>query len=190
VKVGIFVGSFNPPTKAHLEIGKYLYQKRILDKIIYVPVNNKEKDLISLFHRINMLKIMLKDYSCFSVSSIMEEIKSNFNYNILKYFEKEYDDIYIIMGSDLFLKFNSFDNKEEMLNKYHFIIVPRDNIDINNIINDNYFKYLFKFRIIDYYNNISSSLVRENLKKKMMITKSLDDKVYDYILQEKLYQDE
>ena len=35
MKTGIFVGSFNPPTKAHLEISNLLYSEKLVEKIIF-----------------------------------------------------------------------------------------------------------------------------------------------------------
>ena len=67
MKTGIFVGSFNPPTKAHFDIAHYLYNNNILEKIIFVPVNNKKKNLVSLEKRIDMLNSYIKKYDYFNV---------------------------------------------------------------------------------------------------------------------------
>ena len=56
--VGIFIGSFNPPTRAHLGVAIQL--KGRFKKIIFVPVNSKEKKLISLNTRIEMLSLLKK----------------------------------------------------------------------------------------------------------------------------------
>ena len=45
----LFIGSFNPITKAHKEIVLDLLNKEIVDVIYFLPVNNQEKtNLIEL----------------------------------------------------------------------------------------------------------------------------------------------
>ena len=40
MKIGIFIGSFNPPHLGHLDIIKYLLNKKYVDKILIVPTKN------------------------------------------------------------------------------------------------------------------------------------------------------
>ena len=40
--IGLFIGSFNPPTMAHLNISLLLLDK--LEKVVFIPVNSKEKE--------------------------------------------------------------------------------------------------------------------------------------------------
>ena len=40
-KYGFFGGSFNPVTKAHVELAKEITNKYKLDKVIFVPVGDK-----------------------------------------------------------------------------------------------------------------------------------------------------
>lgn len=187
MRTGIFVGSFNPPTKAHFSIAHILYNDNFLDKIVFVPVNNDKKDLISLEKRIEMLDLYTKNYNYLQVSNIMEEFDC-FNYKVLEELNKVYNNIYIIMGSDLLERFSFFDNYQDMLEKYHFIIIERFNINCIDIINKYYKDYENKFTILNYNNNISSSLVREKIIKKEDISNMVDDCIIEYINESKLYQ--
>ena len=58
MKIGFFGGSFNPPTIAHLNLAKQAVKEYNLDKLYFVPVNNKKKkkDLIDIDLRIQMLE--------------------------------------------------------------------------------------------------------------------------------------
>ena len=40
MKIGIFVGSFNPVHKGHIKIVKHLLTKKYLDKVLIVPTGN------------------------------------------------------------------------------------------------------------------------------------------------------
>ena len=72
--IGLFVGSFNPPTKAHLEICEVL--KKYFSKIVLVPVNSKNKRLIDINERIYMLNIYKDKNDFLEVNSIMKNYKS------------------------------------------------------------------------------------------------------------------
>ena len=188
MKTGIFIGSFNPPTKAHLEIAKLLYNEKLVEKIVFVPVNNDKKDLVSIEHRINMLNEYCNDFNYLEVSNIMKTYPNNFNYLVLEDLSIKYNDLYIIMGSDLLNNFHNFDNYLYMLEKYHFIIIPRGNIDINSLINNYYGDYKNKFIILNYYSDISSSLVRLNINNERVASEMTDNHILDYIKENNLYK--
>ena len=187
MKSGIFVGSFNPPTKAHFDIAHYLYDNNILAKIIFVPVNNLKKDLVSLEKRIDMLNSYIKKYDYLCISKIMQNYHG-FNYQVLNELSNIYEDIYIIMGSDLLERFSSFTNYQDMLEKYHFVIIPRFGIDSTQLIKKEYHNYMDKFIIVNYHSNVSSSLARECLKENKDIKKMVPSEVEEYIRCEMLYQ--
>jgi len=182
--IGLFIGSFNPPTLAHLEICIKL--KKSFNKIVLVPVNSNDKRLIDIKERINMLNILKNKYPFLEISGIMKNY-SYLNFRIIDLLKKEYGDVNIIMGSDLFVKFSYFDNYEYLLNNYSFTIITRNQIDINSIINKKYFLYKNKFSIINYYSNISSTLVRDKIQKKEELKSVLDRDVYLYIKAHHLY---
>ena len=182
--IGLFIGSFNPITMAHVNICLKLKDK--FSKIVLVPVNSREKELISLDTRIEMLNIIKNKYSFIEISDIMKNY-SYLNYRIIDLLNEEYQDINIIMGSDLLEKFDTFDNYEYLLNKYRYTIIPRNNIDLNKLINDKYLKYQNKFDILDYQNDISSSMVRDNIKNNKNVSGLMDEDVLEYIKTKSLY---
>ena len=182
--IGIFIGSFNPFTKAHLDICKKL--KKRFNKIVLVPVNSNDKYLISLKERINMLNILKNKYSFLEISNIMEKY-SYLNYRIIDILRNKYQNINLIMGSDLLEKFSYFDNYEYLLQEYSFTIIPRGNINIKKIVNEKYSMYQDKFTILKFQSDISSSLVRNKIKSDEDVTSVLDKDVFDYIKKHHLY---
>ena len=182
--IGLFIGSFNPITKAHLDICRIL--KYNFKKIVLVPVNSNNKELIDINKRINMLYIIKNKYRFIEISNIMKKY-SYVNYRIIDLLKQEYGELNIIMGSDLLEKFDSFDNYEYLLNNYNFTIIPRDNMNVKKIINDKYKNYKTKFKILDYQSNISSTKVKELLKDNKDVSNVLDKDVYEYIKKNDLY---
>lgn len=181
--IGIFIGSFNPPTVAHLQICLKLHN--MFKKIILIPVNTKSKNLISMYHRINMLGLYKRKYSFLEIDNIMEKY-SYFDYRILDLLQKKYHNIKIIIGGDLLEKINQFDNKDYLLKNYYFVVIKR-NMDVDNIINSKYKDYCNHFEIIDYNSNISSTLVRDLIKNNKSTKNILDKEVKDYINNNHLY---
>lgn len=181
--IGIFIGSFNPPTLAHLGICKKL--KSNFKKIVLVPVNSKDKELVSFTSRVDMLNILTRQYRFLEISDIMKNY-SYLNYRIIDLLRNKYHNIGIIIGSDLLEKLDTFDNYQYLLENYVFYVIPRDD-DINKIINQKYFDYQDKFKIIKFNSNISSTMARNNLKNNLDTKNILDKDVLSYIREKHLY---
>ena len=58
MKLGVYVGSFNPVHKGHIKIINHLLDNNYVDKILVIPTGNywDKNDLEDIRHRINMLK--------------------------------------------------------------------------------------------------------------------------------------
>lgn len=182
--IGLFIGSFNPPTLAHLQI--CLSLKKMFSKIIFIPVNTKEKKLVSMYHRINMLKIYTKKYSFLEVDNIMENY-SYFDYRILDLLKRKYHNVKVIVGSDILNNLKNFDNKKYLISNYEFIVITRDSFDAEKIINNYYGDYKKNFIVHQYTSDISSTKVREYIKNKMDTKKFLDMEIDFYIRENQLY---
>ena len=171
-KIGFFGGCFNPPTNIHINIANSLIKQGKLDKVVFVPVNDyyKKQDLAKSKHRLNMLKIALKDYENLKVDDI--EIKANrilcavdafeliINSNTYKQKEN-----FMIMGSDNYDKMPQWKDYTKINNKYKYIVIDRNE------------------------NEISSTQIREMIKnndKKVM--EYLPEEVYNYIIENELYK--
>ena len=181
--IGLFIGSFNPPTLAHLNICLKLENE--FSKIIFIPVNTKDKNLVSILHRINMLKIYKKKYHFLDVDNIMYNY-SYFDYRILDLLNMKYRDIKIIIGSDILDKLYKFDNKKYLLENFNYVVIKRDN-DVENIINSKYKKYKNHFEICDFESQISSTKVRELIKNNKSTKNIIDKDINDYIINNNLY---
>jgi len=182
MKTGLFVGSFNPITKAHINIARHLINKKIVNKIIFLPVINNDKKLESLDNRINMINLVI-DNNKYIVSDIMSNY-SEFNYIVINELNKSYKDLYLIMGFDLIKRFKSFDNYLDLINNFHLIIINRDATykEMYKYIHKEFNDYLDKFILIDYHSKLSSSSWKKNSNNSI-----LNKKVIDYINSNKLY---
>ena len=181
--IGLFIGSFNPPTKAHIEICEKLEKE--FKKIVLVPVNSKDKYLVSIRDRVNMLTILTRKYNYIEVTDIMKNY-SYLNYRIIDLLKSIYGNISIIIGSDLLDKLDTFENYEYLLNNYKFYVLTREN-NTNKIINKKYFNYKDKFKVIEFNSNISSTMARCHIEKNLDTKNILDSDVLNYIKEHNLY---
>lgn len=189
MKIGIYVGSFNPPHKGHIKIVNHLLDKNYLDKIIIIPTGNywDKNNLVNINDRINMLKF-------YENEKIIIDDKNNnieYTYQLLNNLSKEYknDELNLIIGADNIINFDKWKNYKEVL-EYNLVILNRDNINI--------LKYLEKLNkkdkyiIIDDLPNIdiSSTMIRNKINENNYVNLSmyLDKVVYDYIKKNKIYE--
>ncbi|MBQ9072217.1 MAG: nicotinate (nicotinamide) nucleotide adenylyltransferase [Bacilli bacterium] len=190
MKIGIYVGSFNPPHKGHIKIVNHLINN-YLDKVIIIPTGNywNKLDLVSINDRINMLKFYEKE-------KIIIDNKNNnleYTYQILNNLVKKYkkDELYLIIGADNIVNFDKWKNYKEIL-EYNLIILNRDNIDV--------LKYLDKLNKKDKYiivNDLpnidtSSTMIRNKIKNKDYnnLSMYIDNCILNYIKENKLYEGE
>lgn len=186
----VFGGTFNPPTKAHYLIINYLLNKYNPENLIIVPVSNKyPKEKISDEKRLEMLEILFKNKDRRIIISDIE-IKNKIvgTYYTLKELNKEYQDIYFIMGADNFSYLDKWIESKKLLNEFKFIIISRDNIDIKELIKSKFKDYQNNIIIDNNLNfDISSTKIREN---KLFTKEYLNEEIIDYIKKNNLYKEE
>lgn len=162
----VFAGTFNPIHNAHIVMAEYVLNKYNFDKIIFIPSyipphKNIDKDLAA--HRMNMIKIALKKYSNFEISDI--EYKSeNKSYSVytVKEMIKKYNIVgrlNFIIGTDAFLKIETWYQKDELKKLLHFIVFKRfgDELEKFDVLREK----KWDFEIIENeYMDISSTGIR------------------------------
>lgn len=133
MKIGIYVGSFNPVHKGHIHLIEQLLEKNVIDWVNVIATEGywHKKDLLPLENRIKMLKE-------YETKQIRIEEKYNFlpyTYQILEAMKKEYpqDQLYLLIGADQLPDFPKWQHFEDLL-KYHIIVIPRNQIDAGEYI--------------------------------------------------------
>ncbi|MBM31353.1 MAG: nicotinate (nicotinamide) nucleotide adenylyltransferase [Chloroflexi bacterium] len=188
-KIGILGGTFDPIHLGHFVLAQKAYEELNLDKVVLVPANypwlKKPLRLTDSFHRINMINLLIKNYSWLELSNIdilrggntytkdtLEELK-----NIFPLPTK----MYLILGSDNFHDFHKWKNYERILELANIVIAKRPNFEINS--NDFQNIKVLNSSMLD----ISSTIVREKIKKGFSMNKLIPLEVINYINNNKLY---
>lgn len=183
IRIGVFGGSFNPIHNAHIEIAENALQQANLDKIIFVPakVSPYKKDSTeyeSEIHRLNMIKIAIKDNPKFEVSEC-DIHREGVSYTIdmlgdikMKYSNAE---LYFIGGEALY-DIKNWHRGEEVIKKVKLIVAPRDGYVLDKV-------YFPKGTIFlhEPATNTSSTVIRNGDNS------FLPSEVLDYIIENNLY---
>ena len=185
MKIGVFVGSFNPVHEGHMKMVNYILNKDIVDKIYVIPtLPYWDKDNFApLEDRINMLKFYEND----RIIVDGDHNKYPYTYLLMEALVKEYpkDEFMLIIGADNIVSFDKWKNYKDLL-KHKIIVTNRDDIDVYEYIN----KYEEKDNFIvlnDFpYIPISSTEIKKNIEN----NNNLNPDVYKYIKDHHLYEEE
>ncbi len=181
----LFGGSFNPVTKAHLNIIKLLKEKFKPENIVVMPVgdNYTWKNMANFSDRFNMLNLVKDDF----IISDFEQKNTKFSgtYYTLNELSKKYNDLYFCIGADNLDAFDKWINYKNLLQDYNIIVFERPGFKSRKIIDKKYSEYKEKFHILELNLDVSSSQIRSDVLK---YKDYIDEKVYDYIIRHNLYR--
>ena len=194
----VFGGSFNPPLNSHfLMAQEVLNQYEQVEKIVFVPVNNKyqKAGLIENKHRYNMLKLVADKNKDFSVSDIdFYGERSLYTVAVLEKMKKQFPNkqIWFLTGSDNLKTIHTWKGAEELVSNYKILVMVRNQDNIKEIIKNSKLLNNYKENIFELNpearNDISSTFVRSQIKKGKSIKYMLPDEVYEYIERNNLYK--
>lgn len=182
MKIGVYVGSFNPPHKGHKKIANHLVKNKYVDKVLIIPTSNywNKTNLVNLEHRLNMLNFFKTDNII--INNTLNNIE--FTYQILRELKKDDNEYSLILGADNIIDFHKWNYYEELL-ELELLIINRDNINVKEYLDK--LNKKDKYKIIKIENiDISSTYIRENLDNKNILN-IIDKQVLEYIKKENLY---
>lgn len=199
IKTGIFGGAFNPIHNGHLNLAKKYLEVLNLDRIIFIPTalppHKTDRFLASKEDRFNMLELAISDCDRLEISDIeFQRQGKSYTYDTLCLLREKYpnDDFYLIIGADQFLTFNLWYRYRDILDIASICTAARENgnqrekiIDFSNKL-DGLDKNRFHLLNSDAI-EVSSSQVREKIKKGEDVSSLIPEKVYNYIVEKGLY---
>lgn len=196
MSIALYGGSFDPIHIGHLITAENALETYNLEKVIFIPsyitpLKGRELEA-SDKNRFEMTKLSTKDNFKFEVSDY--EISNegvSYSYHTVKYFSELYKNkkIYFIIGTDRAKDLKKWYNISELSKLVTFIFVARDEEDLYKIVegDDTFYKSIsyeiMKSPIIE----ISSSLIRNNIKNKKSIKYMITNECKTYIEELSLY---
>lgn len=197
----IFGGAFDPVHKGHIAIALSALKKYNFDKLLFMVSKeppHKSNHTASFIHRINMVQLAISGLGDkFGVTDIEAKLKDlSYTYNSLSALKEIYanDNIYFLVGSDIFASIEKWYNYKKLFDLAYFIIGCRPGISFKNMIEsvpDDIKKRIIDKDKIELFEidsfNISSSEIRQSIKKYLKYLPSL---VAEYIINNNLYNKE
>ncbi len=193
-------GTFNPVHKGHIAIARAAKKGYRLNRIIFVPSGNpphKTREYIAPKEdRFRMVKLAIAGTKGFSISRV-ELDRPGYSYAVDTFNElkNEYRGsalLYYIMGMDSINEILTWKKPIELFKICEFIVATRPGAKIRTM------RRILKFppvrmhadriHLIEVKMDVSSTKIRETLKKGDMPAKLLDKKVAKYIKEHKLYE--
>jgi nicotinate-nucleotide adenylyltransferase len=191
MKIGIFGGSFNPPTKGHTRLANYIAESGVVDRVYMMPCYKSlyNKELTSGSDRLKMIELASRHPHVMPLDwEIKNKIEGKGTYEIMKMLEREFagDTLYFVIGLDNSQKVRTWRNGHLIIDELRFIVVPRE----GTVANDMWFTNYPHIYLKDYEpDDISSSKVKSLLKENGNFNQHLDFFVSQYIIQNQLYKE-
>ena len=211
-KIALFGGTFDPIHLGHRNCIEYLVKTRTFLKVILIPTSQNplkiQQKPTSAKNRLKMIDLALTNYSGL-IEIDHHEIrkqKPSYTFETLKHLKKKhpFENLHFVMGLDTFLKIDQWKNFSEILKMTNLLIINQPSCSP-------YLKYenlpkgvqpfveSFKKRTvflntgysIDFLElktrEVSSSLIREKIKRGQSCEKLLDPQVEKYIKEHNVY---
>ena len=193
MKTGIFGGTFNPIHCGHLINCEFVRSSAGLDRVIFVPagtpVHKPDLNIESAEDRCNMISLAIENNPDFSLSRIeIERSTESYTIYTLDAFRKTYpeDELFLIIGSDSFNELDTWKDYEKIIRSVSLIVMTRPgDVSLRKDLLEAADQYVItKNPLIE----LSSSEIREQVRRGISVRYQLPDSVNNYILSKGLYK--
>lgn len=192
-KVGFFGGTFDPLHFGHLNLSIEIQEKHHLDEVMFCPANcspeKKHIPPIEEEHRGKMISLGINKIPSFSVSTLeLERPGISYTIETIRILKNKYPDIefYLILGEDTLQGLSKWKEVEELILLAPPLIGTRlqKNIPLlSEKIKEKIRKGMTPISAME----ISSTKLRDRLKKRLFCGHLVPSEVLDYIYQNQLY---
>ena len=174
-RIGIFGGTFDPPHTGHLEIAREVYEKAMLDKVIFIPTGIpqyklKEHEITDKEDRLQMLELLLRDERWTEISRMeLDREGPSYTSDTVRELREMYpgDDLFLIVGSDSLKYMSEWHEPEVIFSIVGVIVILRDDDtwdSIQEVVRAYKTRYNAQIGVVDGDKyDISSTMLREKI---------------------------
>lgn len=192
MKIGLYFGTFNPIHVGHLIIANHMAEHSNLDQIwmVVTPHNplKQKNTLLDDYQRLHLVRLATEDYPKIKPTDIEFKLpQPNYTVNTLAHLSEKFPqhEFSLIMGEDNLKSLHKWKNYEYILQHHDIYVYPRVSEEGENEL----FKNHPRIQIIDApVVEISSTVIRDNIKKNKNIRPLLPQKVWEYVVHNNFYK--
>lgn len=188
--IGLLGGTFDPVHNGHLIVAEWLCEVLRLKKTFFIPNQlhpfEKRTDILPGNVRKEMLALAIEGYTDFSISDFeLERDSISYTIDTVNFFKEKYpnEELYYFIGMDNLNDFLKWKDPMGILEKAYLVVYNRTSQDLQNDLLDHSRVLSVDSPIID----ISSSHIRNRIKKNIPFKSLVPHRVFEYIIQNKLY---
>lgn len=188
MKIGLYFGSFNPVHIGHLIIASHIAEYTQVNQVWFVvsPQNplKESASLLNEYTRLHFVKLAIENDSRFKVSNVEFKLpKPSYTIDTLTYLKEKYPQhsFSVIMGSDSYNNITKWKNYETLVNENELIVYSRPGFAVTE---NKFNATLVDAPLLD----ISSTLIRSNIKNKKSVKYLVCDAVFDELTRNNYYR--
>ena len=191
MRIGIYGGSFNPIHKGHTELAASIVQQGLVDELwlLVSPLNplkqGETSDIAEYEHRLSMARLATEDIEGVKVSDFEKNLPlPAYTITALGELHKAYPEheFLLVIGADNWERFPRWYHAQEIIDTYSILIYRRPGCEMDETLLPP------SVQVVDTpLYDISSTEIRESVKKGRMPLKWVDRKVATYISVHHLY---
>jgi nicotinate-nucleotide adenylyltransferase len=194
MRIGIYGGTFNPPHRGHLIVAERVREKLVLDRVVFVPshISPHKQDVVAVSGqaRLDMLRLLLRGNAALEVSDC-EVQREGVSYTVdtLRHFRQAYPsaELFLLVGTDNFAEFYTWRDPDDILEISTLVVMTRPGSeDVRALPEEGGRIFLCRVPAIA----VSSSTIRERVRRGESVRHLVPDQVREYIEQKRLYQEE
>jgi nicotinate-nucleotide adenylyltransferase len=213
-KTGLFGGTFNPIHLGHLRSAEEIRESFELGQVIFIPASyppHKDKgDILRASQRAEMVRLAIADNPRFAFSEVeLRRPGKSYSVETITHFRQQFGpdtELYFILGLDAFLEINTWKESAALFGLCHFIVMTRPGFEKNftpeHLPVEMAKEFCYDFQRGGYAHrsgffvfpkeitalDISSTQIRQNIRKHHSIKYLLPEPVEAFIYQNKLYR--
>ena len=196
-KVGLYFGSFNPIHIGHIAIAGYMTEYAGLDQVWFVvsPHNplKKKETLLADHQRLHMVNLAIGDNIRLKACDIEFKLHvPSYTIDTVTYLNEKYpkNEFVLIMGEDNLYYLHKWKNVNELINKCKLYIYPRsDSEKPSSPLLEKILSAADIYRVPAPLMDISSTFIREGIKKGKDMSYFLPTAAWKYIKEMHFYED-
>jgi nicotinate-nucleotide adenylyltransferase len=191
MRIGIYGGSFNPIHKGHTQLAASIVEQGLVDELwlLVSPLNPLKRDATSDIaeygHRLKMAELATEHLEGVKVSDFERHLPiPSYTITTLGELHKAYPEheFVLVIGADNWERFPRWYHSDEIIEKYHVLIYRRPGCEMDETTLPS------SVQVVDTpLYDVSSTQIRESVKKGRLMRKWLDEKVARYIKKQQLY---